>query len=72
MGVGGLVTGGRYDLFSRKYGLATDNVIDAWVIDTNGGILDRKSIGKDFFWALEVEMVQVSKWFFLTKLIYLK
>ncbi|KAE8664583.1 FAD-binding and BBE domain-containing protein [Hibiscus syriacus] len=52
IGLGGHFSGGGYGFLMRKYGLTIDNVIDALLIDANGRILNRESMGEDLFWAI--------------------
>ncbi|KAF3615070.1 Tetrahydrocannabinolic acid synthase [Capsicum annuum] len=52
VGVGGHFSGGGYGMMSRKFGTAADNIIDAKLIDANGKIHDRESMGEDLFWAI--------------------
>nr|XP_043614199.1 tetrahydrocannabinolic acid synthase-like [Erigeron canadensis] len=52
VGVGGFLGGGGYGNLIRKYGTGADNVIDARLMNVDGVILNRKSMGEDLFWAI--------------------
>ncbi|XP_050222619.1 berberine bridge enzyme-like 17 [Mercurialis annua] len=52
LGAGGHISGGGYGNLMRKYGLSVDNIVDAKIVDVNGRIMDRTSMGEDLFWAI--------------------
>ncbi|KAK9106842.1 hypothetical protein Syun_022853 [Stephania yunnanensis] len=52
VGSGGHISGGGFGPLSRKYGLASDNVVDALLVDASGEIFDRESMGEAVFWAI--------------------
>ncbi|KAG6607170.1 Berberine bridge enzyme-like 26, partial [Cucurbita argyrosperma subsp. sororia] len=52
VGIGGFLSGGGYGMMVRRYGLGADNVVDALLVDANGRLLDRDSMGEDLFWAI--------------------
>ncbi|KAK9146577.1 hypothetical protein Sjap_006480 [Stephania japonica] len=52
VGVGGHISGGGFGVMTRKFGLAADNILDAHLVDVNGEILNKTSMGDDLFWAI--------------------
>ncbi|CAN1194276.1 Tetrahydroberberine oxidase [Linum perenne] len=52
VGVGGHFSGGGYGVLLRKFGLAADHIIDAQLVDVEGRVLNRASMGEDLFWAI--------------------
>ncbi|CAH8253521.1 unnamed protein product [Arabidopsis lyrata] len=52
VGVGGHISGGGYGNLMRKFGITVDHVIDAQLIDVNGKLLNRATMGEDLFWAI--------------------
>lgn len=52
VGVGGIISGGGYGMMRRKFGLAADQVINARLIDANGMIHTRLTMGEELFWAI--------------------
>jgi hypothetical protein len=49
---GGHLSGGGFGSLARKYGLSSDNVLDAVVVDAQGRLLNRSTMGEDLFWAI--------------------
>ncbi|XP_057535393.1 berberine bridge enzyme-like 14 [Amaranthus tricolor] len=52
VGTGGHFSGGGYGNMLRKFGLTVDNIIDAEIVDANGVIHNRTTMGEDLFWAI--------------------
>nr|XP_043629589.1 berberine bridge enzyme-like 8 [Erigeron canadensis] len=52
VGVGGHISGAGYGNMMRKYGLTVDNVVDAELVNVDGKLLNRETMGEDLFWAI--------------------
>jgi FAD binding domain/Berberine and berberine like len=51
VGMGGLTTGGGYGLFSRKYGLTCDSLVEATMVDGQGEI-HNTLVNPELLWAI--------------------
>ncbi|XP_020269380.1 berberine bridge enzyme-like 22 [Asparagus officinalis] len=52
VGIGGHLSGGGLGTLVRAFGLAADQVVDARLVNANGEIQNRKSMGEGLFWAI--------------------
>ncbi|CAN0854646.1 Berberine bridge enzyme-like 23 [Linum grandiflorum] len=52
VGVGGHFGGGGFGTLIRKHGMAADNVVDAYLVDAEGRMMNREGMGEDVFWAI--------------------
>ncbi|KAB2637141.1 cannabidiolic acid synthase-like 1 [Pyrus ussuriensis x Pyrus communis] len=57
IGVGGHITGGGQGVLMRKFGLSSDNTVDAIVVTADGVVVDRQSMGEDLVWAIKLAPV---------------
>ncbi|CAG8601657.1 8944_t:CDS:2 [Racocetra persica] len=53
VGVGGIILGGGEGLLARKFGMSSDNILDAKIVLANGSIIENASDYHDLFWALQ-------------------
>lgn len=51
VGIGGVTMGGGYGMFSRKYGMACDSLVEAKMVDGQGNIVSTKD-NPELLWAL--------------------
>ncbi|XP_023632865.1 berberine bridge enzyme-like 5 [Capsella rubella] len=52
VGAGGHISGGGFGNLMRKFGITVDHVVDAQLIDVNGKLFNRATMGEDLFWAI--------------------
>lgn len=52
VGVGGHLSGGGFGTLMRRYGLGADNVLDVVLVDADGRLVNRTTMGEDLFWAI--------------------
>ncbi|KAF0334033.1 FAD-binding domain-containing protein [Gigaspora margarita] len=52
LGIGGLALGGGVGFLNRKFGLASDNILDAQIVLANGSIVNNVKEYPELFWAI--------------------
>ncbi|CAG8577630.1 3262_t:CDS:2, partial [Dentiscutata heterogama] len=52
IGVGGIILGGGVGTTMRKFGMSSDNILDAQIVLANGTIVNHAKKYSDLFWAL--------------------
>ncbi|KAF0376321.1 FAD-binding domain-containing protein [Gigaspora margarita] len=52
VGVGGLITGGGFGYLNRKFGMSSDNILDAQIVLANGTVVHNAKNYPEIFWAI--------------------
>ncbi|CAG8755249.1 17126_t:CDS:2 [Gigaspora margarita] len=53
VGVGGLITGGGFGYLNRKFGMSSDNILDAQIVLANGTVVHSAKKHPEIFWSIQ-------------------